>query len=507
MFALAIWDERRRRLVLARDRAGEKPLFYARVAHEIWFASEVQALLAHPRVARAQDPAALYDFLNLGYVPEPRTMFRGIRKVEAGSVATFGADTEEAHVFWRPERVAEAPLAVEQAERRLEALLETAVARQLQADVPLGVFISGGVDSGLLAAMAARGGRRGALHTFTVGFAARGYDERSPAAAVAAQLGTEHHTVTANEDTLFEAFETVTARVAEPVADPAIFPTYLLAKAARPHAGVVLSGEGADELFGGYPTYLGHRAAPWFNALPAALQRGVTRLLGALPPSHGKVPLEFLLKRFVTEAGRDPLERHIAWFGTGLEAAAITLGVPAGTLPDGARRAAAAQWRELLEGEPDVLRRVMLFDYLTYLRDNLLVKVDRATMLASLEARAPYLDRTLTAFVLGLPTDLKVRGPVTKWLLKRVAARWLPRRIARRRKRGLSVPVAEWINRGLRTVVDGLLAPERLHAEGVLHPARVGQLLSEHRDGRANHARALWPLIIYRAWRERWAGD
>jgi len=497
MFAIALWDKQGRRLLLARDRAGEKPLFWTRVGSEVWFASEVQALLVHPAVPRTLDRTALDDYLTLGYALEPRTMFGAIRKVEAGTVAVFSDGAEEVHRFWRPEAIPVLQLPQEEAARRLESHLEDAVSGQLQADVPVGVFSSGGVDSSLLAALATRGG---AVHTFTVGFSDPSYDERMPAGRLASTLGTAHHTVVADEPRLRAALDALTGGTAEPIADPAVLPTYLLARSAREHVGVVLSGEGADELFGGYPTYLGHAAAPWFGALPERARRGVARLVGALPASAGRVPLEFLLKRFVAGALNETLERHVRWFGTGLLR-------EADDWEPWPAREAAPVWLEALLAEPDPLRRVMLFDYLTYLRDNLLTKVDRATMLVSLEARAPYLDRALTEFALGLETGYRVRGLTTKWLLKRVARRRLPRRFVTRRKRGLSVPIGRWINDGLRGEVDRLLAPARLQTEGVLRAERVGQLLSEHRSGRVNHARALWPLIILQIWRERWLGD
>jgi len=495
MFALAIWDARRARLLLARDRAGEKPLFYARLGDTVWFASEVQALLEHPAVPRELDSAALDDYLTFGYVPEPRTMFAAIRKVEAGSVASFDAGGHGVLRYWVPELIPVAPTSPERAERELAERVELAVRRQLAADVPVGVFTSGGVDSSLLAALAARANAPEELHTFAVGFAAAGFDESRHAHALAEHLGSRHVTVRVAEPDLHEALDLVTGGVAEPIADPAILPTCLLARAARERVGAVLSGEGADELFGGYPTYLGHRAAPAYAALPGPARLLLRGVVQALPVSRGTVSLEFLLKRFAAEAERETLERHVAWFGTGLDPEAWADGIH------------EPPWLPVVRREPDPLRQVMLFDYLTYLRDDLLPKVDRATMLFSLEARSPYLDRDLTRFALGLPTALKVRGLTTKWLLKRVARRWLPRHITRRRKRGLSVPVAAWINHGLRTEVDRLLAPERLRAEGVLHSERAGQLLSEHRAGQANHARALWPLVVYERWRERWLGD
>ncbi len=493
MFAVAVWDCRTKQLTLARDRAGEKPLFYMKLADEVWFASEVQALLEHPKLQRGLDSHALNDYLRLGYVREPRTMFRAIRKVEAGTVLSNSGQDWEKHRYWEPEKTPVGSLPEEVAEERLEQLLQQAVRKQLQADVPVGIFTSGGVDSALLAAMAKVAAPEKQLHTFTVGFPQASFDERSQAALVAQHVASQHWEVCADEPALQEAFDLVSDRVAEPIADPAILPTCLLARAARERVGVVLSGEGADELFGGYPTYVGHAFAPRFNRLPRPMRSALAALAEFLPPSQSKVPLEFLLKRFVAHADREALDRHIAWFGTGL---------PADISHGPATEESPADWSE---SEPDPLRRVMLFDYRTYLPDDLLAKVDRATMMASLEARSPYLDHDVTAFALALDSTLKVRGMRTKCLLKRIAARWLPRTVVHRKKRGLSVPVGAWINEGLRSEVDRLLARERLQAGGTLNAEAVSRLLFEHRGGQANHGRALWAVVVLERWRERWA--
>lgn len=491
MFAIVIWDARRRRLVMARDRAGEKPLFWCRRASEVWFASEIQALIATDEPVI--DRTALADFVRLGYVRAPRTMISGVHKIPAGAALVFESPEPVAHTYWHPETIAAADRSAETAEAELDRLLASAVGRQLAADVPIGVLTSGGLDSALLAALAARTIRPQRVSTFTVGFADPAYDERSPAAALAGVLGSEHVAVTADTTALRHALDVITERVAEPVADPAILPTYLLAREARRHVGVVLSGEGADELFGGYPTYVGHRIAPAYRAIPAPARRLISAAVGALPASHGKVTLEFLVRRFTAHAHEPLLERHVSWFGTGL---------PPDVLRAGADGAAALE----VSGTGDPLRTVMLFDYQTYLPDDLLTKVDRATMLVGLEARSPYLDREVTTFALGLPTRFRVHRLETKWLLKRLARRYLPAGLAKRRKRGLSVPIAGWINAGLRTEVDRLLGRDRLEKAGLFQPVRVGQLLTDHRAGRANHARELWPLIVFERWRERWIG-
>jgi asparagine synthase (glutamine-hydrolysing) len=483
MFGLAIWDERTRTLLLARDRAGEKPLFYTRVRGEVLFASELQCLLRHPEVSRELDRIAIDEYLTLGYIPEPRTPFLAVRRVPAGTIMQFRGDSKETTRYWDPASFVVRPIDPVAAVRETQRLIEEAVTKQVMSDVPVGVFISGGLDSSVLATLASRAIGVNKVHTFSAQFAEESYDESGDAAVLAKQMRTRHVPVRTDEETLLDALENVTARVAEPLADPAILPTFLLARAAREHVKVILSGEGADELFGGYPTYLGHKIAPKFEALPGFVRGGVRKLAYALPASGRKVTIEYLLKKFVSDAQKPWADRHVAWFGTGL---------PPHALPD-----------VHAVGE-DPLAGAMLLDYRSYLRDNLLVKVDRATMLSSVEARAPYLDRDVTAFALSLPPDLRVRRLTTKWVLKKAAEKWIPKDVIYRRKRGLSVPVASWINRGLRAEVDRLLDPARLRKQELVDVEHVTQLLAEHRSGRANHAKPLWAVIMLQYWLDRW---
>jgi len=483
MFGLSVWDHRTKTLLLARDRAGEKPLFYARLGGEVVFASELQSVLQHPEVSRELDRDAVRDYLALGYILEPRTPFLAVRRVPAGSYITFTAGGETTVRYWDPSAFRADSISAREAVSRTQELIERAVAKQVMSDVPVGVFVSGGLDSSILAALASQVIGVDMVHTFSAQFAEESYDESGDAAALAVRMRTRHVPVRCDEQTLLDALENVTARVAEPLADPAILPTFLLARTARQHVKVILSGEGADELFGGYPTYLGHKVAPAYDALPSFVRAALRKLAFSLPASGKKVTLEYLLKRFVSDAERPWIERHLRWFGTGLTAELPALG-PVGS---------------------DPLSGAMLLDYQTYLRDNLLVKVDRGTMLSSVEARAPYLDRDVTAFALSLPSNLRVRGLTTKWVLKKAAEKWLPHDVIYRRKRGLSVPVASWINKGLRGEVDRLLTPSRLRAEGFVDADRVATLLAEHRSGRANHAKSLWAVIILQYWRERFA--
>lgn len=492
MFAIAIWDNRDRTLTLARDRAGEKPLFYARIGDEIVFASEVQCLLRYPALPRDLDYDAIAAYLNLGYIPEPRSPFAAVRRVAAGTIMRFHDGSQETIRYWDPAAFRPEPISDRDAIARTQQLIESAVQKQVMSDVPVGVFISGGMDSSILATLASQTIGVDRVHTFSAQFAEASYDESGDAALLANRMRTMHVPVRTDEETLREALEHVVRGVAEPLADPAILPTFLLARTARKYVKVILSGEGADELFGGYPTYLGHKVAPYYDAVPAPLRALVRKAVRTVPASGKKVTIEFLLKRFVSDAERPWIERHLAWFGTGLPREIFgRAGTGQPELPD-------------LGGNRDALSGAMLLDYRSYLRDNLLVKVDRATMLSSVEARAPYLDRFVSTFALSLPVDLRVRRLTTKWVLKKAAEKWIPRDVIYRRKRGLSVPVASWINQGLRADVDRLLASERLRAQGLVNDTYVQRLLTDHRSGRANHAKALWAVIMLQYWVERW---
>src|SRR3989475_9969271 len=486
MFGLAIWDDRRRVLVLARDRAGEKPLFWTRIDGELRFASEIQALLAYPDQARRLNPGAAALYAALGYVPPPHTMLAGTHQLAPAHLLVASAAGVTIHPYWDAAAVAARPSRLE-SPTQLRGALCAAVERELMSDVPVGVFTSGGLDSSLLAAAAARVLAGEKIHTYSVRFVEPGYDESAHALAVTRHIRTTHHVVTADDPALERAFELVTRSLAEPVGDPAILPTYLLAEAAREHVKVVLSGEGADELFGGYPTYLGHRATLLYLRLPRAVRRAFRRAVDAWPSSTGKVTLEFLLKQFVGAAELPSLERHLTWFGA--------LGPDDDTVP-----AMACNLTAFPKADP--LNRILWLDFPSHLPDNLLVKVDRGTMLASIEARAPYLDRAVMELVLPAPSALKGRGFTTKARSKEAAPGLGPGDVIDRRKRGLSVPVARWLNTGLASLADRYLRAPRLYPD-----APLARLLAEHRSGKRNHARKLWPLLMAELWAERWNVD
>jgi asparagine synthase (glutamine-hydrolysing) len=464
--------------VLARDRAGEKPLFWADVAGELRFASEIQALLEFPDQPRRVNRKALSLYRALGYVPAPYTMFDGIHKLPPASLLIAEGSRTEIRSYWSAASAAGRPstLSADTTAELRDTLLR-AVKRELMSDVPLGVFTSGGLDSSLLVAAAAQAMPGDRIHTYAVRFTEPGFDESAYAEAVTHDIATIHHVVTADDEALGRALDVVSRSLAEPLGDPAVLPTWLLADAARENVKVILSGEGADELFGGYPTYLGHKFAERWQRLPRPLRSLVRWAVDRWPSSTGKMTIEYMLKQFLSGVERPWLERHLEWLG----AVAIEEG-------------AIAELAGKLDRFPpdDALNRVMWFDFLTYLPDDLLVKVDRATMLASVEARAPYLDREVMELVLPAPARLKVRGLTTKAILKEAARGLVPGAVIDRQKRGLSVPVARWLNTGLAPLADRLLDTP---------------LLAEHRARRRNHARRLWPQLMLALWSERWGVD
>lgn len=492
-FAVVLWNDVERRLTLARDRAGENPLFYSTVGNQVIVASEIQALLIHPGVSRSIDGTSLRQFFEFGFIHEPRTIFHDVKRVESGTALSFKFGSTEQNSFWKPNSTATRDTDLSSAARELVSLLRESISRQIETAEPLGVFTSGGVDSSLLVALAAEIRDPATIRTFSVRFPDRSFDESRYSRRVSHLFRTQHLEVTADADGLSRAFESVTRDIAEPIADPAILPTYLLAEAASAKTRVALSGEGADELFGGYPTYLGHLYASDLDRLPPAAVRILARILCALGPSNKKVPLRFLLKRFLASHRTGSWDRHMSWFG--LSGTRLLETGP----PEGAEKTVQHS-REVA-----TITELMISDYAGYLRNNLLVKVDRTTMLHSMEARTPYLDRNLTDFAFSMRDSHKVRGLTTKRILKKAAAEVLPRSIVHRRKRGLSVPVANLVNGALRQRVDRLLSRSHIEGQGLFRPDRVLELLSMCRSGQSDEWRSLWALIAFQAWHERWA--
>jgi asparagine synthase (glutamine-hydrolysing) len=346
------------------------------------------------------------------------------------------------------------------------------------------------------------------VNTFSVAFPEKTFNEESYAQVVARHFRTQHRVLRADASSLNNALNVLIDYLDEPVADPAVLPTFLLSRFARQHIKVALSGEGSDELFGGYPTYIGARLADYYLRLPQSVRRHIlARLGGFLPISAGAVPLGMFLRRFLSHAEKEPAQRHHIWFGMFSPAELDQLFSPEwrGLIP--ASDAVFSPLARVLEGArfDELVGEMLYLDFRMYLEDNLLVKLDRASMACSLELRTPFLDHRLVEFVTGLPTALKVHRFELKYILKRAVEKWLPRPIVHRQKRGFSVPIAQWMRKELRPRLDETLAEEKLKRQAVFNVGFVRRLLEQHWSGRTDHRKSLWTLFCFQLWYDRWA--
>jgi asparagine synthase (glutamine-hydrolysing) len=497
MFAFALWDGPRRRLLLARDRVGKKPLYYWHSGGTLVFASEIKAILEYPDVAKAVDPESLSLYLALGYVPGPWTMFAGIKKLVPGHLLVADAQGVRLEQYWDvtfldPQRRVKTDDAVEELRHRLA----RSVAQRLIADVPLGALLSGGVDSSTIVALMAKTSAK-PVETFTVGFDVGGrFSEIDEARLIANAYRTNHHEVTLSALDVPPLLAKAIWHMDEPIADPAALPTHLICEFARRHVTVVLTGEGGDELFGGYPRYAWFTLAERLSRfLPAKSAAALRRLPASIVTGEGRGRLARLMLPFASES-----ERHLAWVGAFTQQARASLGLAAtapgfDTLPD------RVVSRYLSDGPQDsLIHRLIYLDMKTWLADDILMKVDRMSMAVSLEARAPFLDYRLVEFMATLPQQLKVSGLRTKRALRKTAEGLMPRSTARRPKHAFRVPVAQWLRGDLRHYVT-----EQLLAPGAAVPryfdrAQIETLVSQHLDHHVNHERRLWTLLCFESW-------
>ena len=514
MFAIALWDNRARRLLLARDRAGEKPLYYWRDGQTLVFASEIKSLFEYPGIGRALDLTALTQYFFYGYFPSPRSAFAEIKKLPAAHRIVVEGGNLHIDAYWRPQdylRTPGLPPVTPREERdlveELAARLRSAAESRLVSDVPLGVFLSGGVDSSTLVAIMSEL-TPGNVNTFSVNFPEKSFNEGAYSTLVADLFRTQHHVLTADKPSMQEALLTLADHLDEPVADPAVIPTYLISRFARQQIKVALSGEGSDELFGGYPTYMGARLADYYLRLPGVVRRQLFgRLVRYLPVSSTAVPKGLFLRRFLSHAEKRPAERHHIWFGMFNPTELDQLFTPDWAGPQPPTREIFSPLARVLEGAhfDETLSEMLYLDFRLYLEDNLLVKIDRASMACSLELRTPFLDHRLIEFAEGLPGNLKVRGFKLKYILKKAVERWLPHEIIYRQKRGFSVPIASWMRNELRPLLDATLSEDKLRRQGLLNVRFVRRLLNEHWTGKADHRKTLWTLFSFQLWYDLWA--
>jgi asparagine synthase (glutamine-hydrolysing) len=502
MFGLALWDARDGSIFVARDRVGKKPLYYTRTPRgALVFGSELKCLLAHPEVGRETSPEALDAYLTWGYVPDPLSVFKGIEKLPPGHYLTFKGGELKVEGYWDFPQEEGGSGREEDYLEELRELLDEAVRVRLVADVPLGAFLSGGVDSSAVVGLMARNSDR-PVKTFSIGFNEDSYDELKYARVAARHFQTEHHEFVVTPD-ICSVVDELAWHFDEPFADPSAIPTYVVSKLARSHVKVVLSGDGGDELFAGYTRYVIDRRRGGFERLPRFVREGLMQPAARLMP-HGARG-----RNFIHDVAYDALERYLESVSVYTRLMKTELYTEEFRRLAGDESRAPAAFRATASASPsgDALDRLLYLDSKTYLPGDILTKVDRMSMAASLEARTPLLDHKLIEFVGRIPSSLKMKGLVTKHIFKQAVRGLVPSEILDRPKQGFGVPIEQWINRQLRDRVRGTLTEARTLGRGVTDPDYVALLLDEHEGGRRDHSARLWALFMLELWHRTFVDD
>jgi asparagine synthase (glutamine-hydrolysing) len=502
MFAFAIWDAREKRLTLARDPLGIKPLYYSNHHGELIFASELRSLLKYPGLRPGLDPASINKYLAFGYIPAPSTAYAGVRKLEPGQVVAWSPAGRRTDYFWDLP-IEDNPVGAgtfdESAEKTRE-LLQEAVRYQLRSDVEVGILLSGGIDSSAVAALAAPlAGKK--LHSFSIGFSEASYNELPFAEQVARRVGTEHHHQTLSPSEVVSALPKIYSGLDEPLGDASLVPTWFLSRLAASKVKTVLGGDGGDELFAGYPSFQAHLLLERLSFLPVAVRDAINHVIQRLPVSHNYKSLPFLLAQFVKGLGLPPEIRFLLWMGACgnperrdlLSADASNQLHRANPFEDVTRLAQ----RSGLSGG---LERLFYLCTKLYLQECVLMKVDRASMAHSLEVRVPFLDVDLVTHAFSLRSDYKLRGRQTKIILREALRRDLPESILQRKKAGFAMPVAAWLQQDLKSWALDLSQSSLVASTGILDPAAVRRMTEEHLSGQSDHRRSLWAVLSLLAW-------
>lgn len=503
MFAIALWDTKKRRLCLYRDRLGIKPLHYCLLPNGIVFASEIKSLLA-AGVPRQIDLEALSQFFSFEYIPAPRTIFQSVSKLLPGHQIICEPDGVKVERYWDVQFVPDSPpLPEETYGEEIRRRLRQAVAMRLISDVPLGVFLSGGVDSSLVTALM-KEVTTAEVKTFSIGFREKSFNELNYAREVANFLGTNHQEFIVEPRLVKELVPKLMGYLDEPLADASVIPTYLISYLARQQVTVALAGDGGDELFAGYDTYKAYRLACFYRRVPRFIDRPVRRLVNLLPASSRRLSFEFKAKKFLAGIDYPPEIANYIWWG------AYPPGEKEKLFSPDFRQAMTANPYEPVNfhlkncSAEDPLDRIFYLDLKLYLQDDLLVKVDRMSMANSLEIRVPFLDYTFVEFAARIPNRLKLKGWKTKYILKKAMEGKLPRSIFHRPKIGFDIPLGAWMRQDLKDFVLDTLSPARIKQHGFFNPSYVEQKLTEHFRGIHNHRQLLWPVIIFQFWYDRY---
>ena len=527
MYAFSLWDSRKKKLIIARDRFGEKPLYYGVFDGKLIWASEPKAILAHPSVKPELDLNALRHYVSFDYVPAPMSIYKGIHKLPAAHVLTVEKGEVKTRRYWDLswQQDAEARTSVRaksgangmgtlptgrvsaslaESAGDLKDLLSDSVRMRLVADVPLGILLSGGIDSSTVAAFATQHATE-KVKTFSIGFEEDSFDESKYARQVAKHLNTEHYEEKLSAEKAGDLISEIGTLLDEPLSDGSLIPTFLLAQFVRKHVTVALGGDGGDELFAGYPMYYAHKLAAKYNAIPAFVRSGLIEpIVNNLPVSTNNMSFDYKAKRFV-RASKDVVERHHSWFGSfaiGQHESLLTPDVLEHTNADIYRVV-----RELVNASDakNVIEQMQYADLNFYMAEDILTKVDRAAMAVSLETRAPFLDPRVGQFAASIPVEYKLKGKSGKYILKSAMKDLLPSNILHRPKKGFGIPIAEWLKRRLNPLVHDLLAPQRLKEQGLFNADYVQKLIKEHETGIASHHKELWTLLVFQLWWDNFA--
>lgn len=499
MFALAIWDAARRELFLVRDPFGIKPLFYVDDGYTFWFASEIKALLLVGAVEPAPDYHALHRYLQFDYIPGKITAFKGIKEIRPGhwmKVDRGGKHRMRSYWSW-PSKIARPPTKAGSVTESL-ALLRRAVKRQLVSDVPIGVMLSGGLDSSALTALMAEIRGNSDFHTFSLAFDEPSFDESGYARMVAERIGTSHHLIEVGPDSVWSVIRKQVAYIDEPYADGSAIPTFLLARRAQEYVTVLLSGDGGDEIFAGYDTHLAFKVRELYLKFPALLRRYLAGMVSSLPISHRKLSLEFKLKRFVQAAENDPAGSHFYWRAV---ASPELIAEITGSFP-WPEDEGENLFRRAYSSTPhhDPIGRLAIIDCLYHLPDDLMIKCDRMTMACSLETRVPFTDLDLVRFVMSLPDSIRFPGLQKKYLLRQAMKGILPKKVITKKKVGLEMPYSSWFYREWRKRAEEILLSPEAGCDGLLSSPAIAKIWREHLDRKADNGRIIWGLLNYIIW-------
>lgn len=506
MFAFAIWDKKKNELFIARDRFGIKPLYYSDFDAQLLFASEAKSILQFPGFNKGLDLAALDQYLTFEYVPSPRSIFQKIRKLQPGHYLIYKNQNVHIRKYWDIGVIkAENFLKEIEAEEKLLGLLKNSVKRHLISDVPIGVFLSGGIDSSFITALASNFSN-GGIKTFSIGFKDDSFDESRYIKQVAHICGSRHYHRIFDLKDLCDLIPKTAGFLDEPLADASFFPAFLLAKSARQEVTVALSGEGGDELFAGYPTYQAHKFAKYYRMIPLAVRENIIkRIVMNLPVSMKNFSFDFKAKRFVLSVDLPFELRHIYWMGAfNQQDKALLYGPALKQLVN------SKNINEVLnncfsifqaDGE---LNKLQYLDIKTYLEGGLLTKSDRASMINSLEMRVPYLDHKLVEFMFSLPPALRLNNFKSKYILKNTARNILPKNIINRRKKGFGIPLAFWINDKLKSLILDVLAKDKIKKEGLFNYRFIEVLLKRHFSNKEDNHKRIWTLFMFELWLEEY---